>query len=771
MKTLNLCKTLLLVSTIFVGQIWGMDAEQEMRNLIERKKNSPYGPSDTFINFSQTFESSTPDDKATLVKIYEKLKSRDGVDSAIATIALEYKGQSVSELAKTYGVEVAAIGARAYGYQDGSSNWSRMPAAVAAPVRASAGQTIVDLDGNVLPLGGEQGVFTVFNNAKDFNLDVAQVKDQLLAQIRLIGVNPKNIPAYLKDLYDQLDAIQRGKPAAGPSYVAPYGMGARGSSASAAQYQNPNAAVEQEMLALAAEKAAGSYFTGRNATIDDFIATYDRSDPATKEKIVEIYTKLKKRDGEGYVIGGMANDIKRTGIFAFLAQNAPAQAPVVQYNAAVAPAHAPVLVRPFAPALVEAPVRAAVHAPAVAAQTPLEQMINYANKLRMDTPDREPSPVFTRFLNIIERADKAKQENLLRIYKKFVEVDGREQKEAITAIANVCQDEERTNEYLRAMLGVGIDNPVVRRLLNEKALILRRNGAFDIDGIDNERAPGARRRIREIEAQIRAEEANARAGAGGAYGYGAPHAAAYAPVYRRPGAAEEEAAGLALAQRLEAEDQAKLRNEHHYRDLRKEEEERASLELIQRLQEEDQARLRPGYDAAPYHPAAQNFGAGGGLGRGHEYPVAAPAPALQDDIKFEEFSYPEQQIIEAAYLRIMQNLQRPNADRIKQLERDIHTEQRVLDSVAGADGAAYTAQQIADAKAAVARLNNEREHLVGASAATMQRYAEAFEQAATPVLQAQTEGVQEIMKTVIGNGQNISYGKILGYLRDIMAWA
>ncbi len=213
MKTLNLCKTLLLVSTIFFSQSWGMDAEQEMRSVIERKKKGRYGPSETFINFSQTFESSTPDDKATLVKIYEKLKSRDGDDSAITTIALEYKGQSVSELAKTHGVEVAAIGARAYGYQDGSSNWIRMPAAVAAPVRASAGQTIVDLDGNVLPLGGEQGVFAVFNNAKDFNLDVAQVKDQLLAQIRLIGVNPKNIPAYLKDLYDQLDAIQRGKAA------------------------------------------------------------------------------------------------------------------------------------------------------------------------------------------------------------------------------------------------------------------------------------------------------------------------------------------------------------------------------------------------------------------------------------------------------------------------------------------------------------------------------------------------------------------------------
>ena len=35
MKTLNLCKTLLLVSTIFFSQSWGMDAEQEMRSVIE----------------------------------------------------------------------------------------------------------------------------------------------------------------------------------------------------------------------------------------------------------------------------------------------------------------------------------------------------------------------------------------------------------------------------------------------------------------------------------------------------------------------------------------------------------------------------------------------------------------------------------------------------------------------------------------------------------------------------------------------------------------
>ena len=582
---------------------------------------------------------------------------------------------------------MAAIGARAYGYQDGSSNWSRMPAAVAAPVRASAGQTIVDLDGNVLPLGGEQGVFTVFNNAKDFNLDVAQVKDQLLAQIRLIGVNPKNIPAYLKDLYDQLDAIQRGKPAAGPSYVAPYGMGARGSSASAAQYQKPNAAVEQEMLALAAEKAAGSYFTGRNATIDDFIATYDRSDPATKEKIVEIYTKLKKRDGEGYVIGGMANDIKRTGIFAFLAGHGDdAPVPAASARDAAAPHYAV--------------------SPEAAAQMEMRNLIERKKK-----GPYGPSGLFINFAGIFDSLSQDQRNTLVRVYDKLKSRDGVDS--AITTIAL-----EYGNEGLEGMVRRHLENPL----------------------------PAA--------------------GAGGGYGYGAQ---GYPPR------AAEAVDDFEIARQLDANE----RYGFAYDSERRAAEEAAGLQLAQRLQAEEEEAQRQRYA----YPAAQDFGAGGAAAAYRPQDAVAPivaaaraalkaaaVPAPNADVAPEEFNDREMRILYDAYNVVMQRIQRPNAARIQQLEKEIHTQQRVLDSVAAEVRMAYSAAQIAYAKRELETLVAERERLAKEADDIMNEYAGEFNGAATPLLKARTPGAQAIMGALQENRQNISYGKILSFLNQSMGW-
>lgn len=377
---------LLLIGTIFISQSYG--AEQEMRNLIEQKKIGRYGPSETFIRFSRIFDNSTPNDKATLVKIYEKLRNRDGVDSAIATIATEYGGQNVGEFAKKFGVEVAAIGARAYEHPD--ADWHR-------------------------------------------------------------------------------------KPAAAP-YYPPH---------------NPNAAVEQEMLNLANRKAEGSSYTGRNATIDAFIATYGRLDPATKEKIVKAYTKLKERNGIDSAIAGMANDIKRNGLDEFLRDNSDVEVPVA------------------APGLDwHRPAVAAQQYPAAraAAETNADRMIAYANELSIQTPDGQPSRVFTDFICAFERLDPASQESIVSIFEKFVKEERRDRREALTSIAHDCRDEQQMRKFIRQTRGIESENPIIKKLERERAEILGRNYAAAKEAIDRYQYPGAFRRICEIEAQIRAEE-------------------------------------------------------------------------------------------------------------------------------------------------------------------------------------------------------------------------------------------------------------------------
>lgn len=153
-------------------------------------------------------------------------------------------------------------------------------------------------------------------------------------------------------------------------------------------------------------------------------------------------------------------------------------------------------------------------------------------------------------------------------------------------------------------------------------------------------------------------------------------------------------------------------------------------------------------------------------------PVAA-APAPQADTKFEEYNYPEQQIIEAAYLQIMNDLQQENAARIDQLEKAILHISRVRDMHKADNeqrGNPGSRAQIEGCERELVNLNREKDQLVKASAETMDRYAEAFGRAATPVLKAQTEGVQVLMRNILAKGQDISYGKILGYLQDMMGW-
>ena len=544
MNTFTLRRALLLIGTIFISQSYG--AEQEMRNLIEQKKIGRYGPSETFIRFSRIFDNSTPNDKATLVKIYEKLKNRDGDDSAIATIATEYGGQNVGEFAKRHGVEVAAIGARAYEHPD--ADWHR-------------------------------------------------------------------------------------KPAAGPSYAAPYEMGAGGymhpSSSSAAQYHNPNPAAEQEMLALAAEKAAGSYFTGRNATIDAFIDTYGKLDLATKEKIVTVYNKLKDRDGKDYVIAGMANDIKRTGIFAFLAGHGDdAPVPAASARAAAAPHYAV--------------------SPEAAAQMEMRNLIERKKK-----GPYGPSGLFINFAGIFDSLSQDQRNTLVRVYDKLKSRDGVDS--AITTIAL-----EYGNEGLEGMVRRHLENPL----------------------------PAA----------------------GGGYGYGAQHG------YHPPRAAEA-VDDYALAQQLQAQERYRFA----YDPERRAAEEAAGLELAQRLQSQEEADQRQRYAAAAY-PAAQNFGAGGAAAAYRPQdavaPIVAPVrPALQAAavpapnaaVAPEEFNDREMRILYDAYNVVMQRIQRPNAARIQQLEKEIHTQQRVLDSVAAEGRMAYSPAQIANAKRELETLVAERE--------------------------------------------------------------
>ncbi len=261
------------------------------------------------------------------------------------------------------------------------------------------------------------------------------------------------------------------------------------------------------------------------------------------------------------------------------------------------------------------------------------------------------------------------------------------------------------------------------------------------------------------------------AGAGGGYGYGAQHG------YHPPRAAEA-VDDHALAQQLQAQERYGFACDPERRAA----EEAASLQLAQRLQAQEEADQRQRYAAAAY-PAAQDFGAGGAAAAYRQQdavaPIVAPVrPALQAaavpapnaDVAPEEFNDREMRILYDAYNVVMQRIQRPNAARIQQLEKEIHTQQRVLDSVAVEGRMAYSAAQIANAKRELETLVAERERLAKAADDIMNEYAVEFNRAASPLLKAQTAGAQAIMGALQENGQDISYGKILSFLNESMGW-
>ncbi len=644
-----------LICILFASQ--GNASEQEMLRLAEQKArgSSAYEGLDTVKEFINWYSTSDTHTKENLVRVYDKLRAKDGPDSAIVTMALECKRIGISEFlgqhsdvtqsraAAPTSVTYASATHANYGTSSPlPANLSSSSSAARHPYHNQ--ETITDLFGNQLQSDGENGVYTIFTNAKEFGLDRAEIKDSLGAHVQQLGiqVNSQNYHQYLNDLYEKLDAKANGKkPAAVSDYKYPSGAG-------------------------------------------------------------------------GYAGG----------------------APL--YRGASSAAYHAV---------------AATQQPA----TPLNEMLDYANRLRLDTPDRQPSPTFSNFLQVLQRESYAQQQKLANIYEKFITTDRREKGEAITTVARECQDKEQLDAFIRAHLGKAIDSPKIRKLQEERERILERNGAAYIEGIDQDGAPGAVRRIREIEAEIR---------------------------YIETHSDQEEENDLILAQQLYERQRQEESDSAYARRLQAAQEADQGLRYARQLQEESDSAYARQLQEREARQQPAHHGIFDIAGRhGDEYPrreVIAPVraaaklvavPPVPHNISFEEYNHNEMKIIEDAYIEHMRDLQKSNEARIKTLEKEIHSQERVLQSVIG-DGirSQYSPVQIQQARNDLTALNKEKERLVQESAGVMQRYSEEFEQATTPQAKAQTSGVRALMSKIQEGNPNFSYGKILGYLRDAMGW-
>lgn len=99
------------------------------------------------------------------------------------------------------------------GGSNANQNYQPAQRLAAAGLNASQ-ETIHDMKGNNLPLYGENGVYTTFQNAKEFGLDIADIKVALqnYAQTNGIRFNDENKFDYIDDLYNKLDRKHRGLP-------------------------------------------------------------------------------------------------------------------------------------------------------------------------------------------------------------------------------------------------------------------------------------------------------------------------------------------------------------------------------------------------------------------------------------------------------------------------------------------------------------------------------------------------------------------------------
>lgn len=236
----------------------------------------------------------------------------------------------------------------------------------------------------------------------------------------------------------------------------------------------------------------------------------------------------------------------------------------------------------------------------------------------------------------------------------------------------------------------------------------------------------------------------------------------------------------AYAQRLEERKRQEERDSQAARRLQNELLAQSDHALAQQLQAEEERRINmpavnrypePLKEAHPRNvPVAAPIPAPAPAPAAAQRAVPAAAPQAPQNIVAEQVNYQESQTIQEAYNAVMQDLQRPHQARIKELEREIHQQQRVVDSVAGDPNHDYTAEQIQQARNQLATFERELAGLVEESAKTMDGYAEQFTQAATPNVKIQTPGVQAILRKLQEKGQQISHGKILYYLQEIMGW-